>query len=218
MDIETLAEKTIESLSIMPGQVISIWASTHSIDFIQALAYRIRMHGAFWNLHLVIEPLLQRIGRDVPLEYLSLVPGHELGWLRDIHVIIEVRDHAGHIPGVEITRRRAMAAEWIALLDEADRIGVRHFTVINPTQAFADAYGIPLEQLQDRYWQAINVDNLTLDALQCQVAGHLSTADQVRITTPLGTDLKLGIGGRLVHLTWRGKQVPYRKAQSKRNT
>ncbi|OGO31012.1 MAG: hypothetical protein A2136_02735 [Chloroflexi bacterium RBG_16_54_11] len=199
MDIEKLAEKTIEALAVTQGQVISIWASTHSLDFIEALGYRIRARGAFWNVRLIIEPLLRRIGKDVAQEYLALVPAHELRWLMDITAIIEVRDHAGHIPGVEIARRRAMAAEWLALIDEANRIGCRRFTVINPTQALADAYSIPLLLLQQRYWRAVNIDDTALDELQAQVANSLVNVDQVHITTPLGTDLYLSITGRPVH-------------------
>ena len=48
-DVETLADKTIDSLSVQPGQVIWIWARTHSLDLIEALAYRIRARGAFWT-------------------------------------------------------------------------------------------------------------------------------------------------------------------------
>src|SRR4030065_2673816 len=121
MDAEILAEKTIAELDITPGQVIWIWASTHSLDFIEALAFRIRARGAFWSLRLIMEPLLQRIGKQVPFEYLGLVPEHELRWLKDVDGLIELRDHGGHIPGVEISRRRAMTSEWIALFDEAAR-------------------------------------------------------------------------------------------------
>jgi hypothetical protein len=53
MDAEILAEKTIEALAISPRQVVWIWASTHSLDFIQTLAFRIRRRAVFWRL----EPL-----------------------------------------------------------------------------------------------------------------------------------------------------------------
>lgn len=197
--METLAIKTIENLSVAPGQVISIWASTHSLDFIAALAVNIRARGAFWTVRLIMEPLLQRIGKEIPQEYLGLVPEHELRWLKDINAIIEVRDHGGHIPGVEITRRRAMAAEWIALMDEARRIGCRRFVVINPTQALADAYSVPLNVLQHRYWRAVNIDHAALDSSQNQVAQQLTNGQNVHITTPLGTDLYLQISGRPIH-------------------
>ncbi|MFZ0533561.1 MAG: aminopeptidase [Anaerolineales bacterium] len=196
MDVETLAIKTIETLAVAPGQVIWIWASTHSLDFIEALAFHIRVRGAFWMVRLIMEPLLQRIGKEVPPEYLGLVPVHELRWLNDINAIIEVRDHGGHIPGVEILARRTMAAEWIVLMDEADRLGCRRFIVINPTQALAEAYGVPLDVLKRRYWQAVNIDDAALDSSQNQVAQQLANGQQVHITTPLGTDLHLQIGGR----------------------
>lgn len=204
MDIETLAVKTIENLSVAPGQVISIWASTHSLDFIAALAYHIRARGAFWTVRLIMDPLLLRIGKELPQEYLGLLPEHELRWLKDISAIIEVRDHGGHIPGVEITRRRAMAAEWIALMDEAERRNCRRFIVINPTQALADAYGVPLDVLQLRYWQALNIDDASLDSSQNQVAQQLANGQDVHITTPLGTDLCLKISGRPIQQDHNG--------------
>ena len=200
MNLEALAVKTIERLGVSQGQVISIWASTHSLDFIASLAYHIKSHGAYYTLRLVMEPLLQRVAADLPQAYLPLIPEHELRWLQDINAIIEVRDHGGHIPGVEISRRRAMASEWIALIDEAERLGCRRFTVINPTQALADAYSLPLDVFQKRYWQAVDIDEGTLDALQDKVRQQLSHAHQVHITTPLGTDLHLELGGRPVYM------------------
>jgi hypothetical protein len=93
MDIETLAVNTIEKLSIAPGQVISIWASTHSLDFIAALAYHLRSRGAYWTVRLIMDSLLMRIGKVVPQEYLGLIPEHELRWLKDINAIVEMHDH-----------------------------------------------------------------------------------------------------------------------------
>ena len=45
-DIETLADKTMDMLSVSAGQVIWIWASSYSLDLIEALAFRIRQRGA----------------------------------------------------------------------------------------------------------------------------------------------------------------------------
>jgi leucyl aminopeptidase (aminopeptidase T) len=199
MDIDALAVRTIERLGVSQGQIISIWASTHSLDFIASLAFQIKARGAFYTLRLVMESLLQRLATDLSPAYLALVPGHELRWLQDIDAIIEVHDHGGHIPGAEISRRRAMAAEWIALIDEADRLHCRRFRVINPTQALADAYHLPVDLLQERYWQAIDIDDGTLDALQDRVGEQLSHTKQVHITTPLGTDLYLEVDGRPVY-------------------
>lgn len=199
MDVETLAVKTINNLSVVPGQVISIWASTYSLDFIEALAFQIRVRGAFWTVRLIMEPLLKRIAQHVPQGYLGLVPKHELRWLKDINTIIEVRDHGGNIPGVEISRRRVMVQEWIALMDEAEQLGCRRFTVINPTQALADAYRVPLEVLEQRYLRAVNIDEAALDSLQANIAQQLGNGRDVHLTTPAGTDLYLQIGGRPVH-------------------
>jgi len=161
-DVETLAEKTIDSLSVQPGQVIWIWASTHSLGLIEALAYRIR--GAFRTLRLSMESHLQRIGMDLPEPYLAIVPEHELRWLDDVDAIVEVRDHSGYLPDVALLRRRAMGAEWIALVDEAERRGCWRVHVLNPTPALAAAFGLSVEALRRRVRLAINVDYRYLDS------------------------------------------------------
>lgn len=203
-DIEALAEQAVDLLPVTSGQVIWVWASTHSLDLISALAFHIRQRGAFWTLRLVNEQLLQRIGLDLPEQYLSLVPEHELRWMDDIHGIIEVHDHGGHLPGVEIGRRRAMTAEWIALLDEAAHRGLRHISICNPTPALAQAYNLPLDLLRKRYWNAINIDHKLLDERQERIGKVLAKASQVRITSPVGTDLTLRVDGRPVHLDNQG--------------
>jgi aminopeptidase len=199
-DIETLADKTIDTLRVSAGQVIALWTSTHSLDLIEALAFRIRERGAFWTTRLTIESLLRRIGQDVPEKHLGLIPEHELRWLEDIDAILEFRDHGGHIPDVPVSRRRAMAAEWIALIDEATRRGTRRVTVLNPTPALASAYGIPLEELQGVCQRAVDIDYDALDIQQEQVRTRLAASRAVHVTSALGTDLHMRIDGRPVHM------------------
>jgi leucyl aminopeptidase (aminopeptidase T) len=195
-DVEALADKTVEMLSVAPGQVIWIWANVYSMELIEALAFRIRARGAFWTLRLNSEPLLRRIGSDVPQEYLGLVPEHELRWLDDISAIVEVRDHAGNIPDISIERRRAMSAEWIALIEEAARKGIRRVMVINPTPALAAASALSLNDLQRRLMMAVDVDYAVVDGLQEKFAHLLDKTGDVHITCPAGTDLQLRVAGR----------------------
>jgi aminopeptidase len=196
MDVEMLALKTVEMLGVKPGQVIWIWANIVSMDFIEALAFHIRARGAFWTLRLSSVPLLHRIGLEVPAQYLPLIPEHEMRWLDDIDAIIELRDHGGHIPDVPIARRRAMGTEWLALIDEAARKGIRRIMAINPTPALADAVHLPVDELQRRVMQAIDVDYSAVDSRQEWAAGLLDKADSVHVTCPAGTDLHLRVDGR----------------------
>jgi len=199
-DIEVLAHLTVDMLSVAPGQVIWVWASTHSLDLVAALAYRIRARGGFWALRLIMEPLLRRIGQGVPEQYLALIPEHEIRWLADVSAIVQVRDHGGHIPDVPLLRRRAMGSEWIALIDEAARRGIRRVNVLNPTPALASACGVPLARLRELCWQAVDIDYATLDQQQERVGSLLAGTKCVRITSPLGTGLQLRIDQRPVHL------------------
>ena len=197
-DVEVLADKTIEKVGVSAGQVIWIWANVYSLDLIEALAFRIRARGAFWLLRLTTEPLLHRIGLDVPEQYLSLIPEHEIRWLEDMDAIIELRDHPSTIPDVPLPRRRLMGAEWIALLEAAQRKGCRHLMVFNPTAALAKAYGLSLEELRRKFWQAINVDCALLDESQEKLRQRLQETRDVHIVSPAGTDLRLRVQQRPV--------------------
>lgn len=197
-DVERLAELVVRDLQVGSGQMLGIWASTHSLDLIEALAYHIRERGAFWTLRLTIESLLERIGKDLPEVHLANVPQHELRWLGDLDAIIEVHDHAGHIPGVTPQRRRAMAAEWIALIDEAERLGLRRLKILYPTQALARAYGLDLDEFFALVETALKVDPDVLQTAQFNLKERLSQVDEVRLTSPLGVDLRLSISGRPV--------------------
>lgn len=196
---ESLAAKTIERLSPEPGQVITIWASTHSLDLIEALAFGIRARGAFWTLRLVMEPLLSRLGLHAPEPYLGLVPAHELRWLSDVDAIVSIRDHGGHVPDVPVSRRRALGVEWRALIDEAHRRHLRRITVLHATPALAAAYGIAADRFRELCWQAIDVDHETVEHSQRVLAQILTAGDRVHVTSELGTDLHLRLGERPVH-------------------
>jgi aminopeptidase len=197
-DEEFLADKTVEMLAVSPGQVIWIWANVYSLDFIEALAFRIRARGAFWTLRLTSEPLLRRIGLEVPEPYLSLIPEHEMRWLDDMDAIIEVRDHPPTIPDVPLPRRRGMGAEWLALIETAARKGIRRLMVFNPTAALALAYHLPLEELRQRVWQAVNTDCVLLDRQQENIQKRLQGTRNVHISSPAGTDLRLRVDQRPV--------------------
>jgi aminopeptidase len=195
-DVELLADKIMAMLGVKPGQVIWIWGSVYSMDLIEALAFHIRARGAFWLLRLSSESLLHRIGMEMPRKYLGILPEHELRWLDDVDVIVELRDHSGHIPDVPLERRRAMGSEWIALIEAAARKNIRRVMVVNPTPALAAALHLPLDELQKRLMRAINVDYVAVDRRQEQIARLLKSTREVHITSEIGTDLHLRVDGR----------------------
>ena len=197
-DVEVLADKAVEVLAVSPGKVIWIWANVYSLDLVEALAFRIRARGAFWTLRLTSEPLLRRIGLEVPEPYLSLIPEHEVRWLDDIDAIIEVCDHPPTIPDVPLPRRRGMGAEWLALIETAARKGIRRLMVFNPTAALASAYHLPLKELRRRFWKAVNTDCGFLDCQQAKIQERLQGTRNVHISSTIGTDLHLRVDQRPV--------------------
>lgn len=206
-DTGVLAEKTVEKLDVRAGQVIWIWANVNSLDLVEELAFQIRARGAFWLLRLTSEPLLRRIGLEVSEPFLSRIPEHEIRWLNDMDAIIEIRDHPATIPDVPLEHRRAMGAEWLALIETAARKGIRRLMVFNPTASLAEAYGLSLEELRRRFWQAVNIDCEHLDRQQEKIKNILQEVQEVHIKSPAGTDLNLRVAERPVQVD--GDSLPY---------
>jgi aminopeptidase len=202
-----LADKTIEKLDVRAGQVIWIWANVHSLDLVEELAFRIRTRGAFWLLRLTSEPLLRRIGLEVSEPFLSMIPEHEMRWLDDMDAIIEIRDHPATIPDVPLERRRAMGAEWLALIATAACKGIRRLMVFNPTASLAAAYNLSLDELRRRFWQAVSIDCGQLDRQQEKIKNILQGVQEVHIKSPAGTDLYLRVADRPVQVD--GDSIPY---------
>jgi len=193
-----LARAALDTLDVKPGDVVWIWASTHSLDLIEELALGIRKLGAHWTLRLAMESLLERQCREVPDEYLGLIPHHELRWLKDIDAVIEIQDHGGQVRGADPLRRRRMAAEWIALIDEVSRRSKPHVRVTNPTAALAAYYDMAQEALAGAITGAVAVDHRRLDVTMGQLKDRLEEHSEVQIQSPCGATLCLSYAGRLV--------------------
>ncbi len=195
----TLARATLDTLAVKPGDVVWIWASTHSLDLIEELALGIRKLGAHWTLRLAMESLLERQCREVPDEYLGLIPNHELRWLKDIDAVIEIQDHGGQVRGADPLRRRRMAAEWVALIDGVSRSSTPHVRLTNPTAALAQYYGMPQEALSRAINAAVEVDHREMDAaIEC-LKTQLQGRSNINIQSPSGSALHLSYAGRPVY-------------------
>jgi leucyl aminopeptidase (aminopeptidase T) len=196
---EVLARAALDTLNVKAGDIIWIWASTHSLDLIEELALGIRLRGAYWSLKLVTESLLERVCREAPDEYLGQIPHHELRWLKDMTAVIEIQDHGGQVRGADPLRRRRMAAEWIALINETSRSGKPRIQVTNPTPALAAYYGISHDALTEAIASAVAVDHRLLDGAVDAVRARLDGHSEVQIQSPLGHDLRLSYKGRPVY-------------------
>ena len=195
-DVNLLAEKTADLLAVRPGQYVWIWANLVSLDFVEALAFRLRARGAFWSLRLSSLPLLHRLGTDAPAEVLGRVAEAELRSVGDYDAIVEVRDHGTFLPEIPQEQRRALGMEWVMLIDAAAKRGLRRVMVVYPTQALACECGLTLAGLQRRVRQALEVDLAVIDRRQADLARRLKTARSVHLTCPAGTDLSLRVDGR----------------------
>jgi len=197
-DVDVLANRAVGRLSVAAGQVIWIWpAAIPGAGGGPRLSHP--RAGAFWTLRLIMEPLLRRVGQEVPEPYLGLVPGHELRWLADVDAIVEVRDHGTDIPGVPLLRRRAMAAEWIA--SSTRPIGGASAASMSCTPPRPGGRpGHPLDRLRQACRRAVEADDAALERRQEEARRRLAAAREVRVASVLGTDLRLRVDGRPVYV------------------
>lgn len=65
-----------------------------------------------------------------------------------------------------------------------------------PTPGQAATFGMDFAAYDELFWDALDVDYRELDAMAARVCAVLEGAREVHITSPKGTDLRLGIAGR----------------------
>lgn len=197
----SVAENIVANcLRIVPGEVVQLGGGVHNFDFVGALAAAVRRRGAYPELNVTSDDMQLEMLLTVPEEHLRTAPPHRLRWLEDVDAMIVTDSVADPTRAEAVPRERRIAAHAAAQAVERRlfELGLRWAYVGFPTPANASGYPIPFEELQQRFWEAVDIDYETLAVEGAALAAKLERADLVRIVTPSGTDLVFRIQGRPV--------------------
>lgn len=201
VDLRSVADKIVNAcVRIRPGEVVQLGGGVHNFDLLAALAAAVRRVGAFPELNVTSDALQEEILTTVPEEHLRTVPPHRLRWLDDIDAMIVTDSVAepGRAEAVPQERRLAAHASAEAVERRIFERGIRWAYVGYPTPDLAKTLPVSFDELWTMFWRAVDADYERLSGDAAAVARALEQADEVRVTTPKGTDVTFRLGGRPV--------------------
>ena len=203
-DLEQLATRVVtQSAGVKAGEVVLITGQPTDGELLEDLAVNVRKVGGFPIITYDTDRLDKRSFFDVPPQYDAVQDKAALGLAALANVLINVNNSmtedvlAGADPARVAARSKASEALSQALLKR----GVRTVELGNnlyPTPWRAQRYAMTVDDLSKLFWNGVNMDYAAVQTAGDKVKAALAAGDEVHITNPNGTDLKLHIKGRPV--------------------
>jgi aminopeptidase len=188
-----------ECAAVRPGEHVLIDGRHDAMEYLEQLAHECELAGA---TALVIARSDERTHRrlaELSAQQLSSTSGPELEAFRAADVVMVVRMEDGDprlFADVSPAQRGAQQHGRKPILDVVFGGGKRWIGTDFPTPAQAAAFGLEWSAFSGMFWRSMDVDYGELQQKADAAARLFEGAGTVRIRSPKGTDLTLGVAGR----------------------
>lgn len=203
-DLEQLANRVVtQSAGVQEGEVVLINGQSGDGELLENLAVNVRKAGAFPIVLYDTDRLDKRLFFDVPAKYDTQQDKAAMGLMGLANAVIVVANGSAEdlFEGADPARTAARAKAGEAINQALLKRGVRTIELGNnlyPTPWRAERYGMSEDDLSKLFWNGVNIDYSDVQARGDKVRAALAAGDEVHVTNPNGTDLKLRIKGRPV--------------------
>jgi leucyl aminopeptidase (aminopeptidase T) len=203
-DFQTIARMIVnESVQVKEKEGVLISGDPSKVPLMEAIAVEVAKRGAFPHMVLESPAAQKRILAEAPAQYLSTPNPMALAEIKAIEVFISlspVQDPANlaKIPEerVVLTRKAAQAISDVMYARPLRTVSLGN--PLMPTEAVARFYGVPLAELEARFWEAVQTPHQEIEDRGMRVKSVLESGREVRIRTKAGTDLRLRLAGTKV--------------------
>jgi aminopeptidase len=202
-DLEQLAQRVVtQSAAVKEGEVVYITGQPQDAELLEDIAVNVRKVGAFPLIEYGSDRLDKRLFFDVPEKY-DAQPNALGRMLADnVDVVITVANSTSEnlFEGAD-PKRMAVRGKANEPVMQAFMKKVRNVELGNnlyPTSWRAQRFGMSEDDLARTFWNGINIDYSQLQTRGEQVKTALAAGNEIHITNPNGTDLKLRMQGRPV--------------------
>lgn len=203
-DLEQLANRLVtQSAGVKEGEVVLISGRTQDAELLENLAVNVRKVGAFPLVIYASDRLSRRMFFDVPDKYDSQADALDMALVKlaDVNIAVANGTAENLFEGADPKRMAARGKAGEAVAQAALKNNVRFIEVGNnlyPTSWRAERYGMSADELATTFWSGVNLDYSELQTRGEQVKAALAGGNEMHITNPNGTDLKLSVKGRRV--------------------
>jgi leucyl aminopeptidase (aminopeptidase T) len=203
-DLEQLANRVVtQSAGVQEGEVVLINGQSGDGELLENLAVNVRKAGAFPIVLYDTDRLDKRMFFDVPAKYDTQQDKAAMGLMGLANAVIVIANGSSEdvFEGADPARTAARAKAGEAVNQAMLKRGVRTIELGNnlyPTPWRAERYGMSEDELSKLFWNGVSVDYSDVQKRGETVKAALAAGDEVHVTNPNGTDLKLRIKGRPV--------------------
>jgi aminopeptidase len=188
-----------ECAAVRPGEHVVIDGRLDAAEYLEQLAHECELLGA---TALVIARSDERMHRrltELTESRLALTSRCELAAVSAADVLIVVHMEDGDprlFADVPPAQRAAQSRGRKPITDAIFGGGKRWIGTDFPTAAQAAAFNLRWDDFRDMFWRSLDIDYAELQERADAAAGLFEGAQQVRIRSPKGTDVTLGVTGR----------------------
>jgi len=201
-DDSKLARQITEvTAGVQPGDVVVVFGGKHTLPQMEAIAIEAQKAGGQVNMMINTDRVARSYWTEVDEEYLKQVPQYWTPWLGEVDVWIglpAIEDPPkafGDIP----PERFALGSEGSQMFNDIlNSTPLRGMYVAYPLEADARTNGISFDTWAEMQWAAITADYPAISETGKALAVKLHGAQEVKITSPAGTDLTFSMGDHRV--------------------
>ncbi|MFS8063319.1 MAG: aminopeptidase [Luteimonas sp.] len=203
-DLDQLAQRVVtQSAAVKEGDIVLITGRAHDAELLEDLAVAVRKTGGFPLVSYGSDRLSRRMFFDVPEKYDSQADalGMKLAGIANVIITVGNGMTENLFEGADPKRMAALGKAGEPVAQAFLKHNVRTVEIGNslyPTPWRAERYGMAEDELAKTFWNGVNLDYSDLQTRGAQVKAALAAGNNVHVTNPNGTDLKLRVQGRRV--------------------
>ena len=205
-DMEQLAQRLVnQSAGVKENDIVQISGGVRDLELLENIATNVRKIGAFPFVTIDSDRMTKRSYADVPEKFDAQTPilGMKLADIVNVVITVDSSEAEALLADVPPARLAARGKASEAVGVQFRKNNVRTIEVGNglyPTEWRAKRFDMSLDDLSKTFWEGVNVDYTSLQAKGEQVKAAIA-GNEVHITNPNGTDLKVRIQGRPVYVS-----------------
>jgi len=202
-DFKSVAAKVVQqSAAVREGDIVLVAGIDQDLPLLEEIAIEVRKLGGQPLITVNTERFNRRTYDEVPAKYDSQTPelAMKLAGMVDVYINTEAsegRTMRGVPPGRMAARGEAFAPVGQLMTKRSVRT-VALGNGLYPSAERAEQFGISREELAGLMYDGVDADYPQLQATGEQIRKVLAAGKEMHITSPGGTDLRVGIAGRPV--------------------
>ncbi len=202
-DYKSVAHRVVvQSADVKEGDIVMISGDVADLPLLEDVAVEVRKVGGHPLVSVGTEKLSRRLYDEVPAKYDAQEPrlAMKIAGLADVFISTESGE-GRTLKGVAPERTVARGKAFQPVMAQMLKRGVRSVSLGNglyPTAERAEQFGMSREDLAKIMYGGIDADYTQLQATGEQLRGTMAAGSEIHVTSPSGTDLKVGIKSRPV--------------------